>query len=293
MPACRDRRQALSLIETLVVTAIIAALVGLTVPAVQRVRETASRSACANNLKQLGLATHAYHDIWRALPPGTSVAKFPQPYLNWHARLTPHIEQQPLWERIGRAYAVNPDFQQAPHTDRITVVPTFACPTDGNSVVLGPHFIACTTYMGIAGGDSICRDGCLFADSAVQLTDITDGTANTLLAGERPPSADGAYGWWYAGWGMQKDGAGEATLGVRELNRSDRPEERPCPHGPYSFTAGDPNGPCDLFHFWSWHPGGGHFLFADGAVRFLAYSSDPILPALASRAGGESVSAAD
>ena len=66
-----------------------------------------------------------------------------------------------------------------------------------------------------------------------------------------------------------------------------------CPRGPYHFTAGDPNDTCDAFHFWSFHSGGAHFLFCDGSVRFLAYSADPIMPALATRAGGEAVTVPD
>jgi prepilin-type processing-associated H-X9-DG protein len=62
-----------------------------------------------------------------------------------------------------------------------------------------------------------------------------------------------------------------------------------CLPGPYAFASGDLNNQCDMFHFWSLHPGGANFLFADGTVRFLHYSAAPIMPALASRAGGEVV----
>lgn len=77
-------------------------------------------------------------------------------------------------------------------------------------------------------------------------------------------------------------------LGVRERNRGG-PYVASCPRGPYHFRPGRVNEQCDLFHFWSLHSGGAHFLFADGAVRFLAYSADPVLPAWATRAGGEMV----
>jgi prepilin-type processing-associated H-X9-DG protein len=95
------------------------------------------------------------------------------------------------------------------------------------------------------------------------------------------------FGWWYAGHGQQVgSGSGDMVLGVREIKVI---HLRGCPIGPYSFGPGRLDNMCDLFHFWSLHSGGGYFLFADGSVRFLGYDANPILPALASRAGGEVV----
>jgi prepilin-type processing-associated H-X9-DG protein len=111
-------------------------------------------------------------------------------------------------------------------------------------------------------------------------------------SGERPPSADFWYGWWYAGYGQAGTGSADMLLGVRERNLGG-PFVSDCPAGPYHFREGRADNQCDLFHFWSLHPGGAHFLFADGSVRFLAYSADAILPALATRAGGEPVDSLD
>jgi prepilin-type processing-associated H-X9-DG protein len=147
--------------------------------------------------------------------------------------------------------------------------------------------VALTSYLGVEGLDLFAKDGVLYLDSQIRLANITDGTSNTLLVGERPPSEDKTLGWCYAGGGQQGEGSTDMVLGVREVNIW--PFGGDCLGGPYHFVSGRVNEECDVFHFWSMHPGGANFLFADGAVRFLSYSVDPLLPALASRAGRETV----
>jgi prepilin-type N-terminal cleavage/methylation domain-containing protein/prepilin-type processing-associated H-X9-DG protein len=288
-------RRGFTLVELLVVIAIIAVLIGILLPAVQKVREAAARTKCLNNLKQLGLALHAYHDASGSLPPGLSVHADRQkyPYLGWPARLLPYIEHANLWARIEDAFATDPDpfsfWGHQPHTELIaTPVVLWTCPSDGR--LPGPnkggsHLLAHTSYLGVHGVNQLRRDGTLFLDSRTQLREITDGTSLTLLVGERPPSSDFTLGWWYRGWGQNQEGSAEMLLGAREENTS-RPS---CPPGPYHFGPGRIDELCDAFHFWSLHPGGAHFLFADGSVKFLTYSVDPILPALSTRAGGEIV----
>ena len=144
-----------------------------------------------------------------------------------------------------------------------------------------------TSYLGVAGRSVARKDGVLFPGSAVRLTDVTDGTSQTLAVGERPPSHDMVFGWWYAGWGQDRDGDADVLLGVRARNTGAyAPGCRP---GPYHFGPGAVDDPCAAFHFWSTHPGGAHFVFCDGSARFLAYEADPVMPALASRAAGDVV----
>ncbi len=152
--------------------------------------------------------------------------------------------------------------------------------------------VALTSYLGVSGKDLTTNDGILFRDSQLRLADVTDGTSNTLLAGERPPSADFQYGWWYAGIGQRYTGSADMILGVEEQIKLVITAGS-CPPGTYYFGPGTVSNQCDMFHYWSLHPGGAHFLIADGSVRFLSYSAAPLLRALASRAGGEAVQLPD
>ena len=288
------RRRAVTLIEVLVVISIVGLLIGLTTSAVQRVRASAKRTQCQNNVRQLALALHSYHGVHSRLPSGMTYrdGKDPQPFLSWLARVLPHLEQDALWSDTESSFRQNPDFLSPGHAARAVVVTNFLCPSDTrlttpSSKDVTGHFVAYTSYSGVVGRNSGLNDGLLYVDSQHRLSDAADGTSNTLLIGERPPNSDLTLGWWYAGWGQAKNGDAEFLLGVR--SRCYNRYIVQCPEGPYTFTPGDFKNPCDAFHFWSPHPGGANFAFADGSVRFLTYSADSIMPALATRAGGEVV----
>jgi prepilin-type N-terminal cleavage/methylation domain-containing protein/prepilin-type processing-associated H-X9-DG protein len=287
-----------TLIELLVVIAILAIMLGLTSAAVQRVRSTARKTECANKLRQIGMALHHYHDAKGALPAGVSFRSGEdlQPFMAWSARVLPYLGQDSAWQHAVEAFAANKDFQAVPpHYGYRTVMQIFACPSDGR--VLEPNQAfggALTSYLGVSGATARRRwDGLLFLDSKVRLSDVSDGTAATLMVGERPPSSNLILGWWYGGWGQRQDGSCDNTLSVRERNYYYRHPAEECPRGPYHFEPGSISNFCDVYHFWSLHPGGANFCFADASVRFLGYSADPIMPALATRAGGEVVTVPD
>ncbi len=292
----RGCRFGVTLIEVLVVIAIVAVLIAILIPAVQKVRAAAARSACANNLKQIGLAAHQFHGANKVFPVGMRFdhGSDPYRYMSWLTQLLPHLDQGPLWLTTEQAYEHSSSpFRNPPHLGLATVMPVFACPADDRATQphvapLHGYTVAFTSYLGVSGLDLTTNDGVLFRDSSIRMGDITDGTSNTLLAGERPPSADLEFGWWYAGAGQRSTGSCEMLMGVYEQNVLPV-KAGSCAPGSYPYGPGELTNQCDMFHYWSLHPGGAHFLFADGTVHFIAYSAAPIMPALASRAGGEPV----
>lgn len=147
--------------------------------------------------------------------------------------------------------------------------------------------VALTSYLGVSGLDYSAKDGVLYQDSRVRIADVLDGTSNTLLFGERPPSADYQFGWWYAGTGQQLTGSADVILGVRELNIMPIVAGSVCGPGRYQFGPSSPSDPCAWYHYWSLHAAGASFAMSDGSVRFVRYEAARTLPALASRAGGE------
>jgi len=292
-----DLRRGFTLIELLVVIAIIAVLMGLLLSAVQQARAAAARAKCLNNLKQIGLAFQMYHDTYGSLPPGfrSLTATQPEPWSGWPLSLLPYLEQSALYANALIAYqkSQNP-FVNPPHTGLATVMPTYVCPSDAfsASVQWAPAsqlFVAFTDYLGVSGTNFSTHDGVLFPDSHVRVADITDGTSNTLLAGERPPSSDFQFGWWYAGVGQNYTGSADLILGVQEVNLLPVTPTS-CGPGASSYSPGRPGSPCNMFHFWSYHPGGANFLFADGSVHFIPYSAASVMVPLATRAGGEVIS---
>jgi len=295
------RRPAFTLVELIVSMAIVAVLLGILLPAVQQVRAASARSKCQNHLHQIALACHQYHGDRGVLPPGVQLSPQPTPALfqSWLAKILPYVEQGALWQQAQAAYAADPNpFDNPPHTGLATVVPLYTCPSDARvgQPQLAPKSgfrVAFTSYLGVSGRDANSLDGVLFRDSRVRFADVTDGASGTLLIGERPPSADFQFGWWYAGLGQVTTGSADMLLGVAEQNLLPIVAGSPCGPGSYPYRAGRFGDQCDMFHYWSPHPGGANFAFVDGSVRLVRYEANAILPALASRAGGEADALAD
>ena len=296
-----NKHRGFTLIELLVVIAIIGILIGLILSAVQNVRTAAARLDCQNRMKQLALALHNYHDSRGALPPGhIPLPPLPNPkvfsFTGWSVAILPEIEKGNHADLVAPAFQIAlVPFANPPHTLINTPMPAFSCPSDDRtrSVQISAKTklpIALTSYLGVSGTQTSMKDGLLYSNSRIRFTDITDGTSNTLMLGERPASHDFDFGWWYAGLGQNGTGSADLVLGVREPNLQPIVSGSPCGPGNYPFMAASGfNDPCGMFHFWSPHTGGANFAFADGSVRLLRYTANPIMPALATRAGGEVV----
>jgi prepilin-type N-terminal cleavage/methylation domain-containing protein/prepilin-type processing-associated H-X9-DG protein len=269
------RRHGFTLIELLVVIAIIAVLIGLLVPAVQQVREAASRAQCQNNLKQIGLAFHAYHDVYKAFPTGGWDWTTPPTIVNgqtavgakqkagWAYQLLPFLEAANVW-RGGQA---------GTDLDRIRVaigtpIPVYFCPTRR-----GPQTVTFSDpeYM---GGLKITHALCDYAASNWEgtgvvrqytpnrIADIRDGTSQTLLVSEKRLNLE------FLGQEQNDDDIGY-TAGwdndtVRETDSAPQPD--------YSDSSGDGD-----WLFGSSHPGRFNAVFADGSVHTISYTVNPIV----------------
>jgi prepilin-type N-terminal cleavage/methylation domain-containing protein/prepilin-type processing-associated H-X9-DG protein len=291
-----SRSAAFTLIELLVVIAIIAILIGLLLPAVQKVREASARTQCLNNMKQQGLALHGYHDAKGALPQGQSnwANAYSPPYegsWSWMNYILPFAEQDNAW-RIAKAYAPGD-----PYSWNNPICPfkmkIYTCPMDPRGILVCPAATAGTTvdqaltmYLGNSGTTATSFDGVLYMSSQIKLVLIGDGTSNTIMVGERPPSSTLIFGWWFAAYGYDGQGNGDCVL---TSNDAAIASYFGCPGANIGLQQGNLNNYCDAAHYWSNHPAGAQFLMADGSVRMISYANNNIIPALSTRSGGEVV----
>ena len=309
-------RRGFTLVELLVVIAIIGTLVGLLLPAVQKIRSAAARISCGNNLKQIGLALHNYHDSRGYVPPayrfdgpassgaagtrkfdhgGLPVTATPEdPGWGWAAYLLPFIEQDALWRQIDFSLPVErPSFTDV----RNTILSIYTCPSDrmtGIYSILTPQgtelaTAATNSYTACYGAEGLLLtqpdqgNGVFFRASRVRMGDITDGLSNTLAIGER-----GAF-FVQSPWaGVMTHGTVRTTPGAPVfLAQVHSPPDmvmarigRKPLNSPYS----------EPYDFFSPHEQIAQFAFADGSVHALKITT-PIssLQGWATRAGQEIV----
>jgi prepilin-type N-terminal cleavage/methylation domain-containing protein len=257
-----------TLIELLVVIAIIAVLISLLVPAVQQVRVAASRAQDSNNLSQIGKAIHNYHDSHKKLPP-----------ISVFFNILPYIEEQNV-----------ANLRSSATSQRIII---FESPLDDNiALTSSNHHFGGTSYHAVCGGGNSTTNGAFPNNfQKVTLVGITDGTSNTLFMGPRPPSPDGFWGWWDDQL-MFDNYMAVGSNNIVYSSSGGTPSTK-CPTGSQHWGPGSFKNFCDANHFWSPLTSGGNWLFGDASVRFVSYENSAIMPALATRNGGESVSIVD
>jgi prepilin-type N-terminal cleavage/methylation domain-containing protein/prepilin-type processing-associated H-X9-DG protein len=295
----RHRHSGFTLVELLVVIAIIGTLVGLLVPAVQSAREAANRSACSNNLKQIGLAIHGYHDARRRLPAGYASAfddsgNDTGPGWGWAAAILPQMEQVGISTRI--------DFKQpieaAIHAEaRASIVSPYLCPSDtvpATAFPVGPRdttgrlrsttcTVAPSNYVGNFGVSEpgVDGEGVFFRGSDIAYRDITDGLSTTFMVGERSFRYAEAT-WTGAVSGSQQVPTPSSPMGFQINNASNFV----LAHTGESFDGA--HGATEINNFTSRHGQAGNYLFADGHVSLLGDSTDyATYKALSTRAKGE------
>ena len=285
---------AFTLIELLVVIAIIAVLIALLLPAVQQAREAARRTQCRNNLHQIGLALHNYHDAHSVFPPGTIMVNCSNGacgYDNqsamtgaaWGLMVLPYIDETALYNATNFGQCI---CAGANDTMSRSLLAQYACPTDEGPTLVAPPdnrcYVDCTSVSGktfasssyVASGGTASRilcnqDGVFYSNSATRMRDIRDGTSNTLAGGEAThtlrgaPPAYGRVQWALGVHGVTCFGTTAQPMNFRMNNYAQAP-------------------------FSSQHEGGAFFVFCDGQVRFLSENIDMgTYRALAARAANE------
>ena len=306
-PAHCPRSVGFTLIELLVVIAIIAVLVALLLPAVQQAREAARRSQCKNNLKQIGLALHNYHDTHQVFPPGgisndsffsrrpTSGTGCIGPgrsytYAPWTVMILPFLDDanryaQFQFSQVFVASSNLPVDSATPPTNTNQILfeqsnNRYQCPSDSNS----GSGVNNTNYFGVQGGGTVSAalcttnsnlraffaNGILYHNSNSRMRDITDGTSNTFLVGEtRYQQTQAGYPTAYMGWASSDYfNASSGRPGVCAAAVN----AINSPRTASGILHGGNGNTYNVYSltFGSFHTGGAHFLLCDGSVRFVS-----------------------
>lgn len=300
LPRTCHKARAFTLIELLVVIAIVALLLGLLVPAVQQAREAARRMQCQNNLKQLGIALHSYHDTANVFPPG-QVRNYGNAigtnYWSWITYTLPFLDQAPIYNQLD--LSTTAFVPTGPNAAILSLtLPAIVCPSDPSAFEAwdsGPLRFGRTSYLGVTGNNayapgsgnqSVCTAqtiapselGMFQVNSNHRIASISDGTSATLLIGERPCTPGNFWGRW--------SGPGSGNYCPAAIADAMLPS-----HDVYGIAGLKPSSANDIYavqHWWSRHAGGAQFLFVDGHAQFLSYSMDhDTLWSLSTRGQGE------
>jgi prepilin-type N-terminal cleavage/methylation domain-containing protein/prepilin-type processing-associated H-X9-DG protein len=307
-PPRRGPRRAFTLIELLVVLAIVAVLIGLLLPAVQKVRQAAARVKCSNNLRQLSLACHQHLDVYQTFPTGTvdqiSYDTGNSDRRHWLFFILPFMEQDILYNNYNAWVAAGGRAPWYNEPNRMTVIPTYYCPSDPNSPKtrthedLGPgsgqgshsNYAGCSgsTVFNPGGSLGDTLNGVFYYKSATRPTDITDGLSNTLLTSEilvapdDNPSGHDARGRL---WNPASQG-GMLFSAFQPPNSTAPDASQYCqtiPTAPCTRTTTNINQSAR-----SAHARGVNVSMADGSTRFVANGIDPTTwRALATRAADD------
>lgn len=297
----RRPRRGFTLIELLVVIAIIAILIALLLPAVQQAREAARRTQCKNHLKQIGLALHNYHDThsvfpsgWIAVDAGVPSAHEGTSGVGWGAMILPQMEQNNVYQLFNSSRPLTDPANAAFLRSQVS---EYKCPSDPQPNFFKLNMEGTTTpiaelpianYLGVFGpenlddcenspgnlpvmSDGTCKgSGMFYHNSSVKMRDLTDGTSNTMMTGERKTKSDLD---WFTSWpGMIAEGE-EAFQ--RVCGSADHVPNHPATH---------------FDDFSSHHIGGAQFGLGDGSVRFISENIDGgVYRSLATIQGGETV----
>ena len=276
------RRRGFTLIELLVVIAIIAVLIALLLPAVQQAREAARRTQCRNNMHQLGLALHNYHDAHSCFPPAAVCSvdgsNWWWPEIGWGVMLLPYIDESALYNAFNCSLG---NRSGANSTVSFSQLAQLLCPSSSTAGQTYAGVGSYTTYQASLGPEpqntgnpGVGRRGMMWRNSRVRIRDVRDGTSQTVLMGECVAGLAGC------GYTARNFWHGRAVALADEITCT------------MNWPINHPPNFCDPLAqaFASWHEGGAFFLMADGAVRFLSENIDyATYQALGTRAGNEIV----
>ncbi len=287
----RHPRGGFTMIELLVVIAIITLLLALVLPAVQQARERARMIECQNNMKQLGLTFSMFHETYGCYPRNTV-----------RPRGVTFVDNEPpgnLWEwKRGSFESWCRQIVGLMHQDRVIAqdaVMGLGCPSDPRGANYKIPTYGFTWYVGVFSHFKSRNDGIVVDDTEektslkIKVRDITDGTSNTIMLGERPPPADGEWGWWDSKCCIEDT----ISAAVGEKTFYSNGVFGKCPEPAY-YQRGNVRDNCAFHSLWSNHQAGANFLFGDGSVRMISYEMSRVkvgkitlMEALATRSGGE------